>query len=115
MKTPNAMLGIFNDHFPLVGPIFWMLSVQYFMTQVAVALAWSQPYSLLRNTISDLGNTACGPYGDRFVCSPLHAWMNASFVTLGISMVAGSMLIYHEFHKSAASVLGFSFMGLAGV
>jgi len=113
MKT-TRLIRTFNDRYPLVGPAFWMLSVQYFVTQLLVSAGWSRPYSWLQNTISDLGNTACGQYGNRWVCSPGHNWMNASFIILGISMVIGAGLIYHEFRRSQASRIGFSFMALAG-
>ncbi len=62
------MIKTFTDRYPFVGPLIWMLSIQYYIIQVVVAMAWTSPYSLLRNTISDLGNTACGSYGGRFVC-----------------------------------------------
>jgi hypothetical membrane protein len=109
------LIKTFSDRYPLVGPSFWMLSVQYLIVQLLVADHWKTPFSLARNTISDLGNTACGPYGGRLVCSPLHDWMNASFIVLGLSMIIGAGLIYHEFRRSCASRIGFSFMALAGV
>src|SRR4051812_45868835 len=105
----------FSNRYPLVGPTLWMLSVQYFITQFVVAQDWPTHYSWLHNTISDLGNTACGNYGGQYVCSPLHDWMNASFIILGASMVAGSSLIYHEFRKNRSSVFGFTSMALAGI
>ncbi len=105
----------FTDRYPLVGPAFWVASVQYFGVMIVSAMAWATHYSVLNNTISDLGNTACGIYSDRYVCSPDHAWMNASFIVLGLAMVIGSVLIYHEFHKSAATATGFGFMALAGI
>ena len=114
MKTAHR-IQIFNDRYPLIGPVFWMLSVQYYLTQLVVAWAWSRHYSLRYNTISDLGNTICGGYGSRYVCSPGHAWMNASFIVLGATMIAGSGLIYHEFPKSRLSRLGFSLMAIAGL
>lgn len=104
----------FHDKYPLVGPVLWLLSIQYYVVQAVVALTWSQPYSLLHNTISDLGNTACGLYGALYVCSPRHTLMNVSFVVLGITMLEGSTLIYHEFKKGRLSALGFTGMGLAG-
>jgi len=110
MKAVKA----FQNRYPFVGPIFWAVSIQYYLVQIVVALGWEQPYSWLHNTISDLGNTACGPYGDRYVCSPHHALMNVSFITLGVTMILGSMLIYQEFEKSLASAIGFWFMALAG-
>jgi hypothetical membrane protein len=105
----------FNDHYPLIGPVAWMLSIQYFVVQLVVARAWALPFSLLHNTISDLGNTACAPYGSRFVCSPRHELMNASFILLGVTMFAGASLMYHEFHSSRANAIGFGAMALAGL
>jgi hypothetical membrane protein len=104
----------FTDKFPLVGPVVWILSIQYFMVQAAAAASWPRGYSWRYNVISDLGNTACGRYAGRYVCSPDHALMNASFIILGITMAAGAYLIYQEFRRSTASLAGFSLMALAG-
>ena len=109
------MIKTFVDRYPYVGPIFWMVSVQYYIIQLVVALSWKIPYSLRQNTISDLGNTACGLYGGRFICSPEHSLMNASFIVLGITMIIGAMLIYREFKESWKSALGFSAMAVAGI
>src|SRR5579862_784774 len=114
MKPLSKRIETFHDRYPLVGPAFWIASVQFFITMLLVALAWPTHYSILNNTISDLGNTACGVYGGRYVCSPRHAWMNVSFMVLGITMIVGSVLIYHEFRKSRGSTVGFSFMGIGG-
>ena len=111
----TALIKTFTDRYPFVGPVFWMVSVQYYVIQVIVAHAWKTPYSWLHNTISDLGNTACGVSTSRYACSPLHSLMNASFIVLGITMISGSILIYREFKKSRLSTLGFSFMAFAGV
>jgi hypothetical membrane protein len=100
---------------PLAGPIFWALSIQYFVAQVVVARAWSYPYSVAHNTISDLGNTVCSLYRGSVVCSPRHVWMNLSFVALGISMIAGSVLLGRILSKNAVSAAGFACMSLAGV
>lgn len=105
----------FTVHYPFVGPIVWISSVQYFVVQLVVAMAWTLPYSLTRNVISDLGNTACGTFAGRMVCSPLQSLMNASFIMLGITMMVGSILIYQEFTRSKGSLVGFSFMALAGL
>ncbi len=114
MKPISKQLETFQDKYPLVGPAFWIASLQYFITMTIVGMFWPTHYSLLANTISDLGNTACGVYDGRYVCSPLHAWMNASFIVLGATMVAGSGLIYQEFRKSSYSKLGFGLMAAAG-
>lgn len=114
MRVSSA-IETFKDRYPLIGPTLWMLSVQYYVIQWIVALAWPVPYGVLHRTISDLGNTACQPYHGDVVCSPLHALMNVSFVVLGSTMLAGSTLIYREFTRSRTSAVGFSCMGLAGV
>ncbi len=115
-KTPpKRLIKTFNDKYPFLGPIIWMLSVQYFIIQVIVAQAWKTTYSLSLNTISDLGNTACGTASGRAVCSPLHALMNASFITLGITMALGAGLIYQEFRENNGSFVGFCFMAAAGL
>jgi hypothetical membrane protein len=82
------------------GGTLWILAtLQYAVIQVVVAAAWHHPpYSWLSNYISDLGNTACGkftvPHGTpAYVCSPLHATMNASFIATGILTIAGAVLL----------------------
>jgi hypothetical membrane protein len=120
MKTNNLPLSLkkiktFTDNYPYVGPIMWILSIQYFLLQILVARAFTQPYSFLNNTISDLGNTHCGIYSGRYLCSPLHELMNGSFIVLGLFMTLGSMLIYKEFKESKLALVGFSFMFLAGI
>jgi hypothetical membrane protein len=78
-----------------LGALAWLLAAQFFAAQVAVASAWAVPFSLKMRHISDLGNTACGPYphpSSSIVCSPWHAAMNLSFITVGITMAAGAIL-----------------------
>ncbi len=109
------MLKTFTNRYPLVGPAIWVINIQYFIVQVIVASSFTPHYSWLHNTISDLGNTACGKYGELYVCSPRHDLMNASFILLGLTMIIGSPLIYQEFKKSLGSLVGFSAMAIAGV
>ncbi len=115
MMIHSKRIKTFTDRYPLVGPIFWMVSLQFFIVQYIVAKSNPNPYSLVFNTISDLGNRACAYYGERYVCSPEHALMNASFIVLGYTMVIGSVLIYHEFRQSRGTALGFGLMALAGI
>lgn len=105
----------FTDRYPLVGPVIWILSIQYFVIQIIVAHAFKAGYSLRFNTISDLGNSACGTYSGRYVCSPSHNIMNASFIMLGITMAAGSLLIYQEFKRDRGILLAFSLLAIAGL
>ena len=99
----------------IVEPLFWMLCTQYYIVQLLVARAWKTPFSLRNNTISDLGNTACGLYGIRNVCSPLHGLMNASFLLLGLLMLGGAALVCNRYSKSRAAQIGCVFIGLAGL
>jgi hypothetical membrane protein len=79
-----------------LGALAWIIGVvQFFVVHLAVQSGWkTPPYSWAANNISDLGNIHCGPWGDdrRYVCSPLHDWMNVSFVTGGVLILAGVLL-----------------------
>jgi hypothetical membrane protein len=116
MKSWHKRIRVFTDTYPLVGPTIWMACVQYFIVQAIVAANWVAPtaYSWRFNPISDLGNTVCQEFSMRYVCSPLHNLMNASFITLGLLMIAGSGLIYHEFRESTGSAVAFAMMAVAG-
>jgi hypothetical membrane protein len=83
----------------VLGAASWFVGeVAFFAAQVVVAGRWSPAYSWSRNYISDLGNTACGPFAvphgtAAYVCSPWHAGMNAAFVLAGVLTVAGALLL----------------------
>lgn len=83
----------------ITGGACWTLGVvQYAVAQIVTAAAWTRPYSLKNNYLSDLGNTACGmfhvPHGTPYyVCSPSHDVMNASFVVFGVLTIAGAILL----------------------
>jgi hypothetical membrane protein len=106
---------MFTDRFPLMGPLVWILAGQYFAAQIVAAGVFRGGYSWRANVISDLGNTGCGEYYHRFVCSPDSGIMNASFILLGIIMALGSLLIYQEFRESRASLAGFGLLALGGL
>lgn len=99
----------------MLGQILYITSIQYFLIQILVAQQWSPSYSLTRDTISDLGNTSCGTFNARFVCSPLHSLMNVSFVILGLAMTLGSVLIFHQVLKSRSATAGCASMALSGI
>src|SRR5262245_91384 len=83
-----------------LGAIAWLLAAQFYVAQVVVASVWTTTFSLKSRFISDLGNTACGPYPSAssvVVCSPWHAVMNASFMLVGITMAAGAVLARSAF------------------
>jgi hypothetical membrane protein len=99
------------------GAIVWALAIQFFIAQIIVQAAWTTPFSLTANYISDLGNTTCGPYpvdSNMYVCSPLHAGMNASFITLGVIILLGAALIYRAFPVGRARTIGLVLLTLAG-
>lgn len=98
-----------------LGPVLYVAGMQYFAVQLFVALRWPRPYSISRNTISDLGNTACGTWNGRYVCSPLHGLMNGSFIALGITMTLGSVLISRRHGKGRLVTAVFTAMGLSGL
>src|ERR1700737_1918360 len=87
-----------------LGAVCWLLTGEYFVARPIVAAAWPRPYSYLHNYISDLGNTACGPFAysqttSVYVCSPLHPLMNASFVVVGLLTVAGAVLTWRAWPR----------------
>jgi hypothetical protein len=79
----------------LIGAWSVVSVLQYFLAEAVVISAWAgpQPYSRRINLISDLGALRCAIYDERFVCSPLHPVMNASFILQGSAMIVGAALV----------------------
>ena len=99
------------------GAVVWMLAIQFFIAQIIVQAAWTTPFSLTANYISDLGNTTCGPYpidSNMYVCSPWHAGMNASFIVQGVIILVGIALIYRAFPAGRTRTVGLVLLALAG-
>ena len=97
--------------------ILWLSSVQFFLAQAIVQSAWTTPFSLTQNFISDLGNTACAPYplgSDNYVCSPWHFWMNASFLLIGLTIPLGAALARHVFRPGLLREAALVLLALAG-
>ena len=105
----------------LVGGVLLVLAqLQYFIMQLIVAAGWSAPpYSWTQNYISDLGNTECGPFTIRghtsTVCSPRHAWMNASFIALGLLVIAAGLLLWHWWPCRRVARIGLVLWVVAGI
>jgi hypothetical membrane protein len=100
-----------------LGAVVWILAIQFFIAQLIVQSAWTTPFSLTTNYISDLGNTTCGPYpvdSRTYVCSPWHTWMNASFILLGVIILVGAALIYRAFPSGRTRMAGLALLALAG-
>lgn len=101
-----------------LGAFAWLLAIQFFVAQAVVAWAWTNPFSLATNYISDLGNTACGPHpagADTIVCSPWHVWMNVSLVLVGITMAVGAALTPDAFNRGWMRTLGLALIAIAGL
>ena len=99
------------------GAIVWVLAIQFFIAQIIVQSAWTTPFSLTANFISDLGNTTCGPYpvgSSMYVCSPWHAGMNASFISLGVIILLGIALTWRAFPPGRTRMIGLALLALAG-
>ncbi|WP_051803967.1 MULTISPECIES: DUF998 domain-containing protein [unclassified Streptomyces] len=79
-----------------IGYSAWIVGVvQFLVIHVIAESAWARPYSWARNNISDLGNVHCALQPEpepRYICSPDHDLMNASFITLGALLVVGAVL-----------------------
>ena len=80
---------------PLVGALAWILALQFFVVQGVVQAAWTTPFSLAHNMISDLARETCGPLfrapGIDVACSPWHALMNVSIFLNGILIPLGAI------------------------
>lgn len=114
MKWPRPY-GSSDRNLARLGPVLYVAGTQYFAVQLLVALRWPRSYDISRDTISDLGNTACGTWNGRYVCSPLHDLMNSSFIVLGITMLLGSVLIFRRYGKGRLAAAGFTAMGISGL
>jgi hypothetical membrane protein len=106
----------------ILGGAAWIVTaLQYAIVQVVVAAAWHHPpYSWLSNYVSDLGNTACGPFKvphgtPAYVCSPMHSAMNASFIIAGILTIAGAILLRHFWPRSRGTTVALALWVITGL
>jgi hypothetical membrane protein len=110
-----------------IGAVFWILSLEFIVGQAVAQAAWHTPYSLLTNSISDLGNTACGTWPPAsvnlarlglsagYVCSPLHSVMNASFIVTGVLILLGTYLTRSQWPRRRLTTWGMALLAVAGV
>jgi hypothetical membrane protein len=106
----------------ILGGAWWVVAtLQYAVVQVVVAAAWHHPpYSWLSNYISDLGNTACGPFKvphgtPAYVCSPMHSAMNASFIIAGLLTIAGAVLLRRFWPRSRGTTVALVLWVITGL
>ena len=93
----------------------WICAAQFFVAQIVVQWAWTTPFSLADNFISDLGNTTCGIYNLYYVCSPWHTLMNISFSLQGVIILASSILVRPVFQRERYRALIFVLLALTGI
>lgn len=108
-----------------IGAVFWILTLEFFAGQAVAQAAWHTPYSLLTNSISDLGNTACGTWppssvnlkslglSAQYICSPRHTVMNASFIAAGALILLGLYLTRSQWPRRRLAAWGILLLGLA--
>ena len=98
-----------------IAALCWIANLQFFVIEAVAAARFHGGYSWSRDLISDLGNTHCGAYDGRLVCSPLHGVMDLSFVVLGVTMIAGASLLASLRPSSVATRVGLCALSLGGV
>ncbi len=94
----------------ILGAALWTFSVVFFIVQVIAIAVFIRPYSFATNLISDLGNTACGPV----ICSPLHGFMNATFVVVGLCHALGGLATYRAWPRPRLGYVGVQLLVIAG-
>ena len=113
----------------VLGGVCWIVSLEFLVGQAIAQAAWTTPYSLTDDVISDLGNTACGEWPPveisgtpvtgvgthYYVCSPLHTVMNISFIATGILLLLGLYLTRSIWPRRRLTAWGLVFLTLAGV
>ncbi|TLS44402.1 DUF998 domain-containing protein [Streptomyces montanus] len=93
-----------------IGALCWIISAALFLLANAVAqFAWTTPYSLRDNNISDLGNVYCRNSGadnppDRYICSPDHALFNTSVIVATVLVIVGVLLTSRWWGRGVASM-----------
>lgn len=85
---------------------------------IGASLSTAQ-YSLLHNTISDLGATTCTtiPYPSQgvLVCSPAHILINGSTVLFGLAMTVGAFLLRPWLPRGATMTTAVVLWSIVGV
>jgi Predicted membrane protein len=111
----NAPVGIPAQ----VGAVAWIAgAAQFLVMNVVAQAAWTTPYSLAHNNISDLGAVSCGMFDEefpRYICSPLHVLFNASMIVQGVLLAAGVLLSARLWGKGFLPRTAQTLLVLAGV
>ena len=104
------------DH-PIPGSLCWLASLQIVPVELTVTFGWRRPYNFATDYISDLGSTGCRVMtsgSTRYVCSPWHQAMNASFIVFGGLLLIGSVLLWWTWPRCRPSAVGLILLCAAG-
>ncbi len=71
------------------GALALLVRPTYIATELVVASATTGGYSFLADSVSQLGEVGCSAS----YCSPRHAVMNGSFMTFGVLLAGGAVLL----------------------
>ncbi|GAB6928948.1 hypothetical protein JCM10914A_29310 [Paenibacillus sp. JCM 10914] len=78
-----------------MGFISWIALSVYFLIEYIVIQRTTAPYQWLKQPMSDLGVTTCGPdthpLASYVICSPGHLWMNWTFTLTGLCIIMGAI------------------------
>lgn len=89
------------------GALMLLVQPLYILAELITATAVIAPYSLVDNTISDLGATTCTTIGYGVgpvaVCSPWHLLVNGAFIVFGLLMTVGTVLLRGWFPRARVS------------
>ncbi len=91
---------------------------QFIVAMVVTQLAWTVPYSLQTNYISDLGAVNCGFFpsdSSHYVCSPWHDVFNVSIIVMGLLLILAVVLIRTAFPARRSRAIGLGLLALAGI
>lgn len=99
-----------------LGAWAWALTLQFFLVQAIVQAAWTTPFSLAHNMISDLARVTCGPLHRSptitVACSPLHALMNLSIALNGLLIVVGYVALRTRWPGTRVVAVGLAMLAL---
>lgn len=100
-----------------LGGALWIVgAIQFVVAMIVVQLAWTTPYNILTNAVSDLGAVSCheNPMGTSYVCSPLHVVFNGSIIAFGIVVAVGAIAVFPLFSRNRAALAGTILLIVAG-
>lgn len=101
-----------------IGALCWILTAHVVGVELVVASAWRSRYDFSVYYISDLAATTCSSvrYPDhvyRWVCSPLHPLMNASFIVVGVLVITGLVLTHQFWPRGPLATVGIALVTIA--